>query len=65
MRLTEKNKMAKYGYRYLGGIDNFGEGCQKLGQLEDIMEKYNFESVEELDDFLTHNVIYGKWRSKL
>ena len=34
MRLTKKENMARYGYKYLGGIDNFGEGCNKLGQLE-------------------------------
>ena len=38
MRLTKKENMARYGYKYLRGMDNFGEGCNKLGQLEDIEE---------------------------
>lgn len=38
----------------------------KLGQLEDLMEKYEFETVEELDNFLMSKIpmVYenGKWR---
>ena len=38
-RVTEKNKMARFGYKYLCGLDDFGEGIVKLGQLEDIEEE--------------------------
>ena len=30
-----------------------GELCKKLGPLEDIMEKYDFDSPEELNNFLS------------
>ena len=32
----------------------FKLACEKLGELEDILEKYGIESVEELDDFFAN-----------
>ena len=47
MRLTEKDKMARYGYKYVAPdrFDNFGKGCNKLGQLEDIEENLGIDLI--------------------
>ena len=47
MRLTKKDKMARYGYKYIAPnrFDNFGEGCNKLGQLEDIEEELGIDLI--------------------
>ena len=50
MRLTEKRELAKYGYKYLGGADNFGEGCQKLGQLEDLEDELGIDLITFLKE---------------
>ena len=70
MRLTKKvnkgmNETPIYVGSY-GNIVNVGDNQatsmvhHKLGQLEDLMEKYEFETVEELDNFLKRNIIFGK-----
>ena len=58
-RLTDKNHEAinKCGefsscYSCKKEICYITEVCEKLGKLEDILEKYGIESVEELDDLL-------------
>jgi len=58
MRWTEKRKEAKYGYRYLGGTDGFGEGCQKLGQLEDIEDAWGIELIKLVDMIETETYIW-------
>ena len=63
MRLTEKNKMARYGYKYLGGADNFGEGCNKLGQLEDIEEQLGIDLITLFKAF--KNGCYGIQNGKI
>ena len=47
MRLTKKDKMARYGYKYVAQnrFDNFGEGCQKLGELEDIEDELGIDLI--------------------
>lgn len=56
MRFTKKNKRARYGYKYIAPnrFDNFGKGCNKLGQLEDILEVHNIETVKELNSLLSY-----------
>lgn len=48
-RLTHKIKNM-----YLYDVDDINVG-QKLGKLEDVLEKYNIESVEELEAQITQN----------
>ncbi len=51
-RLTEKVLLKKLVNGYYGDIDVYQKSYIKLGMLEDIMEKYGIESVEELDYLL-------------
>ena len=58
MRLTDESYI---------GIDSLETNRYiKLSQLEDLMEKYEFETVEDLDNFLMSKIpmVYenGKWR---
>ena len=48
-RLTEKLKNGKYCYTH--SMFDFAN-VEKLGQLEDIMEKYEIESIEALEEIL-------------
>ena len=48
MRLTKKRKDGQY-LKTIKSIDNC---LNKLGQLEDILEKHNIKSVDDLDDKL-------------
>lgn len=52
-RLTDKNTVSIYNNSnseiYLGKLEEATKYIYKLAQLEDIMEKYGIESVEELD----------------
>ncbi len=51
-RLTDKVLLKKLVNGYYGDIDVYQKSYIKLGMLEDIMEKYGIESVEELDYLL-------------
>lgn len=62
-RLTEKNE---FGYiLHIKPVDNsigdeiaiVGETANKLGELEDLMEKYHIEDLEALDDALLENYL--------
>lgn len=50
MRLTEKTNNEHCNYDIVKG--GLCKACNKLGQLEDLMEKYEIESVEELEKIL-------------
>lgn len=58
-RLTNKELAEKYRNGYYGDICKYEEIYVKLCDLEDIMEKYGIESIEELDETLEDN-IYSK-----
>lgn len=69
MRLTEKNNTGyltsqKYfpskEFENKNELESAALLLNKLGQLEDLMEKYDFKTVEELDKFLTRNIIFGE-----
>lgn len=51
-RLTELKVFLKTPFYKVNGQKN--KVVNKLGQLEDILEKYGIESVEELDDFFAN-----------
>ena len=72
MRLTKKTN---YGYEHEDVvIDTENEKIiktkvhtpvgTKLGQLEDLMEKYGFETVEDLDNFIQSCINRIKYESK-
>lgn len=66
MRFTEKDKQENHYFvkpintNVAFDFESRIKADDKLGQLEDVMEKYDFETVEELDKFLSRNVIFGK-----
>lgn len=55
-RLTDKQVAEKYRNGYFGDIGITGARYIKLTKLEDIMDKYGIESVEELDKFLSEHI---------
>lgn len=38
--------------------------CNKLGQLEDLMEKYGFETVKDLDNFIQSRINRIEYENK-
>lgn len=67
MRLTKKDQTAKYGYKYVAPdrFDNFGEGCHKLGQFEDIEEEYCVTDFKDLRRRLDLADKYGELSEQL
>ena len=64
MRLTKKTKLLR-GYTRDFAISNvIYEMTYKLGQLEDLMQKYNFENVEDLDNFIQSCINRIKYENK-
>lgn len=63
MRLTEKSD---YHFEHYNTNTSLTYILNKLGQLEDLMEKYEFETIEDLDEYLFNKtpMIYkdGKWQ---
>ena len=68
-RLTDKNTVSIYNNSnseiYLGKLEEATKYIYKLAQLEDIMEKYGIESVEELYETLEDNQYSKEAFSKL
>ena len=78
-RLTYKNYIEEYEVNFEKSSDRSwsiaesdthikvtGEPIEKLGELEDILEKYDIESVEELEDYLTPKLFcYAKLSENL
>ena len=50
--IQDKYSLGSYLYYDFNGAENTNRLLNKLGKLEDIMEKYGIESVEELDYLL-------------
>lgn len=50
--ILDKYSLGSYLYYDFNGAENTNRLLNKLGKLEDIMEKYGIESVEELDYLL-------------
>lgn len=48
--IQDKYSLGSYLYYDFAEIDDTNQLLNKLGELEDIMEKYGIESVEELED---------------
>ena len=48
--IQDKYSLGSYLYYDFNGAENTNRLLNKLGKLEDIMEKYGIESVEELDE---------------
>ena len=78
-RLTEKYNDAENGIVYDLAPNNFSDDlsthnaqCEmainrvidKLGKLEDLMEKYGFETVEDLDNFIQSCINRIEYESK-
>lgn len=50
--IQDKYSLGQYLYYDFAGLDDINKLLNKLGKLEDILEKYGIESVEELDYLL-------------
>lgn len=50
--IQDKYSLGQYLYYDFAGLDDTNKLLNKLGKLEDILEKYGIESVEELECFL-------------
>lgn len=55
-RLTHKIVYDNEHCQYVFDIDQDSEVGTKLGELEDVLEKYNIESVEKLEDYLMKQI---------
>lgn len=65
-RLTHKIIYDNEHCQYVFDIDQDSEVGTKLGELEDVLEKYNIESVEKLEDYLTPKLFcYAKLSENL
>ena len=53
--IQDKYSLGSYLYYDFNGVENTNRLLNKLGELEDIMEKYNIDSVEELEELLDDN----------
>ena len=54
--IQDKYSLGSYLYYDFAEIDDTNKLLNKLGKLEDIMEKYGVESVEELDKKIGHYI---------
>ena len=54
--IQDKYSLGSYLYYDFNGVENTNRLLNKLGELEDIMEKYGIESVEELDKKIGHYI---------
>lgn len=62
-RLTHKIVYDNEHCLYLFGYNQENEVGEKLGELEDVLEKYRIESAEELDKFIHHkDCQISKWK---
>ena len=65
MQINYKYSLGSYLYYDFAEIDDTNKLLNKLGKLEDILEKYGIESVEELDETLDDNQYSKEAFSKL
>lgn len=56
--IQDKYSLGSYLYYDFAEIDDTNKLLNKLGKLEDILEKYGIESVEELDKKLTDGITW-------
>lgn len=54
--IQDKYSLGSYLYYDFNGAENTNRLLNKLGKLEDILEKYGIESVEELDKKIGHYI---------
>ncbi len=54
--IQDKYSLGNYLYYDFAEIDDTNKLLNKLGKLEDILEKYSIESVEELDKKIGHYI---------
>lgn len=59
-RLTIRTKQGAYDLKQTSEQKDYYSAFEKLGKLEDIMEKYGIESVEELDAMLKRGITYER-----
>ena len=67
MRLTKKSEKFINAYEWNAELPTktfIQLSMNKLGQLEDMMEKYNFETVEDLDNFIQSCINRIKYENK-
>ena len=58
--IQDKYSLGQYLYYDFAGLDDTNKLLNKLGKLEDILEKYGIESVEELDKQLANGFTWQK-----
>ena len=58
--IQDKYSLGSYLYYDFNGAENTNRLLNKLGELEDILEKYGIESVEELDKKLADSDTWQK-----
>lgn len=63
MRLTHKHKYKNDNKRFVFDMKDYRKACQKLGQLEDILEKYHIENIEELEILCKYAESVREWMS--
>ena len=54
--VQDKYSLGQYLYYDFAGLDDINKLLNKLGELEDILEKYGIESAEELDKKLAYYI---------